>query len=342
MRQVPPFVRVHDPNPDDPPLIWIGRSYVPDATPLLTFGMPVYNEERFLEEALESLLVQTRRDWVLHISDNHSTDGTEAICRQFARRDDRIRYERLETDRGAAFNWNSVLSQATTPLFAWAGGHDRWAPTFVESLVPMLDRPEVILAYPRTQALDSDGNLGRVYEDDHTNEDVEDPGTRFMQIVTKLAVCNMLHGIWRTRALQSVTMRQNLSPDSLLLAELSLIGRYAQHPDLLFYRRQIRAPETTRERVARVLSMVTSKANEAPTGWVHAVQTYLRHHLEVLATSPADLSASRRAALKTRTVVIMTRRHLLNPTLYEILLPRLPAFVAGPLRSAWRRRPGAR
>ncbi|PJE67696.1 glycosyltransferase family 2 protein, partial [Candidatus Shapirobacteria bacterium CG10_big_fil_rev_8_21_14_0_10_40_9] len=47
--------------------------------PLLTMGMPVYNEENHIGEAIESLLFQTYKDFILIISDNGSTDQTPEI-----------------------------------------------------------------------------------------------------------------------------------------------------------------------------------------------------------------------------------------------------------------------
>jgi glycosyltransferase involved in cell wall biosynthesis len=57
----------------------------------LSIGLPVYNGEKFLEKCLDSLLAQTFSDFELIISDNASTDNTEAICRTYAAQDQRIR-----------------------------------------------------------------------------------------------------------------------------------------------------------------------------------------------------------------------------------------------------------
>jgi glycosyltransferase involved in cell wall biosynthesis len=61
------------------------------SVPRVSIGLPVYNGETFLAAAIDSLLAQTFRDFELIISDNASTDGTEAICRDRASRDARIR-----------------------------------------------------------------------------------------------------------------------------------------------------------------------------------------------------------------------------------------------------------
>ena len=50
-------------------------------TPKVSIGMPVFNGAKFIDEALQSFLVQTFEDFELIISDNASSDSTESICR---------------------------------------------------------------------------------------------------------------------------------------------------------------------------------------------------------------------------------------------------------------------
>ena len=75
----------------------------------VSIGLPVYNGDRYLEEALDSLLAQTYTDFELVISDNASTDRTEEICRSFAERDSRIRYTRADVNGGGTWTFNRVV-----------------------------------------------------------------------------------------------------------------------------------------------------------------------------------------------------------------------------------------
>jgi glycosyltransferase involved in cell wall biosynthesis len=88
-------------------------------TPRVSVGLPVRNGANYLREALDSLLSQTLADFELVIGDNASTDGTEAICREFAARDDRVRYVRHDTDIGAPRNFNFVFPESQAPYFRW-------------------------------------------------------------------------------------------------------------------------------------------------------------------------------------------------------------------------------
>ena len=58
--------------------------------PHVTLAMPVYNGEKYIAEAIGSILAQDYADFEFIITDNSSTDRTEAICRDFASRDARI------------------------------------------------------------------------------------------------------------------------------------------------------------------------------------------------------------------------------------------------------------
>jgi len=55
-------------------------------------GLPVFNGEKYLAEALDSILAQTYQDFLLIKSDNASTDNTPSICLAYAAKDKRIRY----------------------------------------------------------------------------------------------------------------------------------------------------------------------------------------------------------------------------------------------------------
>ena len=72
--------------------------------PRLSIGLPVFNGERYLAEAIESLLAQSFSDFELLILDNASTDATKRICADFCSRDQRIRYTRNAANIGEVIN----------------------------------------------------------------------------------------------------------------------------------------------------------------------------------------------------------------------------------------------
>src|SRR5215510_12797807 len=93
-------------------------------TPRISIGLPVYNGEKFLREALDSLLTQTFEDFELILSDNASTDETPAICRVYAAADKRVRYVRNAANIGVYRNFNRVFQLASGKYFKWAAADD--------------------------------------------------------------------------------------------------------------------------------------------------------------------------------------------------------------------------
>ena len=75
---------------------------VGESAPLVSVVMPVYNGERYLAEAIESILGQTFTDFELLIVDDGSIDSSPAIARAYAERDSRIRIFQLERNMGKA------------------------------------------------------------------------------------------------------------------------------------------------------------------------------------------------------------------------------------------------
>lgn len=99
--------------------------------PLVSIGMPVYNEAWFTTRSLEALVTQDYPCLELIISDNASTDGTSEIAQEFATRHEWIRYHRFDTNQGPAANFKYVLDQSTGKYFLWAAGHDLWSSNFI-------------------------------------------------------------------------------------------------------------------------------------------------------------------------------------------------------------------
>ena len=103
--------------------------------PLVSIGLPVYNGEKYVRDAIDSLLAQTLVDFELLISDNASTDGTQRICEAYALRDSRVRYLRQRENIGAGRNFEFVLDRARGQFFMWAAHDDEWAANWLEALV---------------------------------------------------------------------------------------------------------------------------------------------------------------------------------------------------------------
>ena len=206
--------------------------------PFVALGLPVYNGENFLARALESLLAQTFGDFEIILSDNGSTDGTEAICREYAARDARIRYVRESRNRGVFWNFNRCFELSRSPLFRWTAHDDLCAPTLLERCVEaMADRPGVVLCYPRTRIIGADGEPKFEYGK-RLRSDAADPALRFHEEISEDHACYHIFGLIRSDVLRRTSlMGAYAGADRNLLAELALLGPFYEIPEALFMRR---------------------------------------------------------------------------------------------------------
>jgi len=227
--------------------------------PRVSIGVPVYNGERYLAEALDAALAQTFRDFELIISDNASTDRTEAICRDYAARDARIRYYRQPTNLGATQNYNRLFDLAQGVYFKWAAYDDLYSPNFLEQAVAVLEQnPEVTVAYGKSYRIDEHGrNVG--YEPVDLNLRQASARARYAAYHRRFQQhrnCNAVFGLIRANALARTPRIGNyVASDEVLLGELALQGHIVELPEAFFYRRDhpamsVRAYKKLSERIA--------------------------------------------------------------------------------------------
>lgn len=205
----------------------------------VSIGLPVYNGDRYLEQAIDSALAQTYEDFDLVISDNASTDHTREICEAFAKRDSRIRYYRNAENMGPIWNFNRVAELRSGRYFKWLNHDDAWAPTLLEHTVAVLDEAPstVVLCYPKTVFIDEHGATIEFY-DDRLDLRASSAHERLGGLVRNLRRCNALFGLMRSDALgRTRPMGAFVSSDKVLLAELSLLGQFWEVDELLFLRR---------------------------------------------------------------------------------------------------------
>ena len=213
--------------------------------PKVSIGLPVYNGQNFLEEALISLLDQTYKDIEIIISDNQSTDRTNEICVDFVSRYPNIRYHRNETNMGAAFNYMKVLELSKGEYFKWAAHDDIISPTFIEKCVHVLDsEPDVILCYSKAKIIDEFGN---VIVDHDPGPDLTNlgPHKRFKEFMFSTYLNIQLSGLLRADILRKTNgYGKYPASDEILSGELSLYGKFFELPDRIFYVRMHKGQST--------------------------------------------------------------------------------------------------
>jgi len=125
--------------------------------PLVSVGMPVYNGEKYLHRALDSLLAQDYGQFELIISDNASTDDTQNICITYMKNDKRVHYSRNNENLGALANFRRVVGLADGEYFMWGACDDQWKPSFLYGMVQELEQyPNSVVAMSAVQRIRED------------------------------------------------------------------------------------------------------------------------------------------------------------------------------------------
>jgi glycosyltransferase involved in cell wall biosynthesis len=226
--------------------------------PAVSIGIPVYNGADFLGAAIESHLAQTFGDFELVISDNASTDGTEDLCRGFAKEDSRVRYVRQAENIGANANFNEVVHLSRAPYYRWAADDDTLSPDYLEKTYALLSKDDdAVLCHSFTEHIDENGKAlapasdGVGYVDDSgTYVDGPDPNiatrllrspyphVRFRDVLLHTKWCFEIFGLMRREVLLSTAMQQKFyGTDRVLLAEMALLGTWRVVEEPLWQRR---------------------------------------------------------------------------------------------------------
>jgi glycosyltransferase involved in cell wall biosynthesis len=209
--------------------------------PYVSVGMPVFNGEKYLPAAIESLLAQTFEDFELIICDNASTDSTQQICRGYCARDARIRYYRNDQKIGGSANFNRVLELAVGKYFKWAAHDDLCMPDFLGRCVDVLDGdPSVVLCFPLTRYIDARGRTRREVASP-LNFHSTRAHVRFASIIStsyKKHGCTEIFGLHRSAVIKGLSLPYCTHADRILLASLSLYGRFHEIPQSLFCKRE--------------------------------------------------------------------------------------------------------
>jgi len=232
---------------------------------MVSIGLPVFNGERDLAQAFDALLSQTFADFEIVVSDNASTDGTQAMCEDFARKDARVRYMRQSRNIGAPRNWNAVVHAARGQYFKWASANDFCNACFVEKcLQALMTDAQTVLAFGRTCLVDDETGETADYDGDLEIAD-ERPRDRFTRVCRSWAMNNAQSGLFRLEVLRKTGLDRPYSGGDLeLMAELALYGQFKRASDAVLYRRVGRRSMSSRLAPGELQSFIDPLAGSLP------------------------------------------------------------------------------
>lgn len=133
--------------------------------PLVSVIMSVYNGERYLQRAVESILAQTYKNIELIVFDDGSTDNTFAILKRFKEQNQNIHLQRLKKNIGLTNSLNKAIELSNGTYIARMDADDISLPKRLEKQVDYLERnPQVIAVGTAFKLIDDYGGLIKQYQ----------------------------------------------------------------------------------------------------------------------------------------------------------------------------------
>lgn len=209
---------------------------------IITIGMPVFNDIDFIEQSIVSILNQSEKRFILIISDDGASDGSEEICKKYASIDQRIKYIRQEKNLGISRNMEFLIAQSGTEYFMWAADDDLWHQDFISEHISNLEKDYFGVV--------SFGQYDLIDEDNFKIATVNVNYSSFFRIVQLFKLMwyfedGFGYGVFRTERIKTVrfpiwwwpnkkTPYNNIYPS---LAYYLNRGRYLHSNKILFYKR---------------------------------------------------------------------------------------------------------
>jgi len=202
-------------------------------SPTISVLMPVYNAERYIAEATESILAQTFNDFEFLIVDDGSTDGSLAILQKYAAMDSRISLFSRQ-NQGIFRTRNEALRLARGEFIAIMDSDDICLPQRLEIQLNYLRNDSRCVAVGcRVELIDPDGDLIGRWDLPLDHRAIDDANLIGYQSIVHPSLFAR-----RELVLTAGGYRQDLSEDLDLMLRLAEIGRLANVPDILLrYRR---------------------------------------------------------------------------------------------------------
>lgn len=188
--------------------------------PRVTVAIPTYNSgERFLTDAIDSVLTQSFSDFELLISDNCSPDNTSEVVGGYT--DPRIRYVRHETNIGANANFNYCLNHASGEYLVLLSDDDLLDPDFLQTCVDAVaDKTDVGFVRTGARTIDKHDTVLRESPNlvpEHTPQSLY---VAWFTSKTAVYLCSIFFNVAALRASGGLSSRHNLLEDGYAIVRL--------------------------------------------------------------------------------------------------------------------------
>jgi len=130
--------------------------------PLVSVIMNCLDGEKYLREAIDSVLAQTYPNWELIIWDNQSSDNTAVIAKTYT--DKRVKYYRADKFTSLGEARNLAIGKSVGEIIGFLDCDDLWFPRKLEKQIPLFNNPEVGIVICNTLFFNEKGTQKKLYK----------------------------------------------------------------------------------------------------------------------------------------------------------------------------------
>ena len=209
----------------------------PESLPLISIGLPVYNDAPWLRNSLDHVLGQDYPNLEIVVADDGSTDGSREICREYAARYPQIRYFENKHNLGAWGNHKFVFDVSQGDYFAWASGHDHYELFFISRMYKeLVENPGVVQCSAKLlQTINGKPYIPPGIMDSRKLLPVERI-KKLMDFRLGGGSMDIFFGLYRSEFLEKTAIRDTVGADEIMLAELSFMGELMQVNEVMAYK----------------------------------------------------------------------------------------------------------
>jgi len=203
-----------------------------DKCPLVSIIMPVYNNERFISESIESVTQQTYKNWELIIVDDKSTDKSYSICQQYSKNDKRITLLQALINSGPAIARNLAIDHSKGTYIAFLDSDDIWQKEKLERQITYMQNHNYLLTYTYYQKF---SNARKLQEN---NRIVKAPQKTSYSKLLKSNVIGNLTAVYNAQAIGKISMQNHSNEDYIYWLKIlkKINFAYCLNENLAFYR----------------------------------------------------------------------------------------------------------
>jgi len=208
-----------------------------NSLPLVSIGIPLYNEEYGVIKTINSALDQSYENIEIIVSDNASTDDSWNIVFDTYSNNPKIQLFRQLENVGPNSNFEFVMNKAKGDFFMWLGGHDLIHPEYISMAVEEHSKnPNSSLVYFQHQLLDYQYNFIETPMLPSINSGKLSVHDRAIKVYQSLNYCTHIHGLWRTKLRDKIKFIYYVGPDHLILFVFAIYGTIHEINKKYYYR----------------------------------------------------------------------------------------------------------